>query len=85
MNVHKTTLGEKFLISAIRNVTQFMIYVSQIGIEALACFNTWNYDGKFHSAPKLFYQNNIIHGLYHDKRNVPCVYSSLRDKILKLY
>ena len=56
----KTMLGEKFLISPIRNINQFIAYVSRIGIEALAGSKVWNCDGTFHCASKLFYQNNII-------------------------
>ena len=52
-------------------------------IEALAGSKVWNCDGTFHSAPKLFYQHYIIHGLYQDERHVPCVYSFLKGKIFK--
>ena len=73
----KTLHGDKFLISSESNISQYIAYSSRVGLEALAVSKIWNCDGTFKSAPKLFYQNYIMHGYFKQKIHARSVFAFL--------
>jgi hypothetical protein len=63
-----TELGERFLLKDIKNSDErIIIFASNNGLKTLARSQRWHSDGTFRSAPTLFTQNYIIHGLFKGK------------------
>lgn len=73
-----TETNERFLILHKVSPQSMLLFSSPTQLKTLAESRTWNCDGTFKTAPKLFYQNYIIHGNYNNGGEVPCAFACLQ-------
>ena len=81
LRLTRTTAQENFLIqdTGVEDENRIIILGSTTDINRLTRCSTWVIDGTFKSAPNLWYQLWVVHGIYFNK-TIPFVFAFLPNK-----
>ncbi|XP_050519261.1 uncharacterized protein LOC126893282 [Diabrotica virgifera virgifera] len=82
----KTSIPQDFILSdtGIDDQNRIIIFGCTLDLTRLIQCDTWVVDGTFKSAPNLWYQLWIIHGVFHNK-TLPFIYAFLPNKNERSY
>lgn len=81
-----TEIGDqRFLLKHYKDTEcNMLVFCSDVGLKILSKAKKWHSDGTFDSAPAIFYQLYLIHGMV-GGRMFPAVYALLSGKSYNIY